>query len=251
MTAQLEILPPSSSAPSSAIATPGDVVKRLAKMFPKHGSELLEWIGTYQRALGHLSPAKLAEAFETAMAGWTKSTPPRPADIAQHAPKSAAAIGESDGDGLTWWDPAERARKCTRKGHERAREIARDLVDHALRHAPEQLTHDEAHRGASILRDRAFTAAQLEVITGRGQVLELTRDDVDAIRRAIAAAEQQQRQPRAPSEFDTAAKAASDARTGVAKRHRDQLRARADAHRAAFMGEPATTPEPQLEEERL
>lgn len=182
----VEILPPG----RAAIATPTDAVRALARMFPKYGAELAEWAPSYQRALGHLSPERLAGVFHSVVDAWSRSTPPKPADFAASAPSAGVTEQLRSATHLWYVHPDDKRRRCTRDGLDAAKLIKVRMIDDALRMVDEPLTGDEAWRLARSLDDRAWIAAQAEVMEiPHKDTIEITPADIRQVRQSIAADE--------------------------------------------------------------
>lgn len=180
MAVAFELLPPS-GAPET-IATPRDAVRKLCRLFPKNTGEISEWADGYARTLGHLPPNRLAEVFAAVMDRWTRASPPKPGDFAAAAPSAASVeAGRTDTGSLCVGG------RLTRAGFVEAKRIARELVDAALRRAPEPLSGDEAARIAHSLKDRAWLAAQREVQGRAAEYLDITHEDIGRVRAGIVA----------------------------------------------------------------
>ena len=61
-----------------------ELMQRLDTMYPNFGLE--GWKPEYKRALGSIPGDALEKAFNRAMDGWKKTTPPKPADILENVP---------------------------------------------------------------------------------------------------------------------------------------------------------------------
>ena len=235
MTAQLEILPPAGAGASTAIATGRDVVKRLAKLFPKHAAELTEWAESYVRVFADLSPADVAATFNRVLDGWTKSSPPRPAEFTSKHTRGGSTQRHPLYDArdptnsklflarLGWWH-----RMRPYMGDEEAAAAllqARD-EDEAYR-VYEQWKHGERldpHRAIPRTDPAIRDAAMAEIHTA----LEQLGRRAGALR--------------------------GDAPPAPAQRQAERLRAAADAHHGDLMGvqqHQHQAEEPQLEEERI
>ena len=226
--AQAELLPPERG---TTIATPRDVVLRLAKLFPRAKDEILEWADAYQRVLGHLSPADLAATFHRVVDGWDKPGHPRPsaftAKLTRGSTQRHPLFDARDPTNsklflarLGWWhrmrpymgdEDAAAALLQARDGDEAYR------IYEQWRHGERLDPHRPLPRTDPAIRD----AAMAEIHTA----LEQLGRRAGALR--------------------------GDAPPAPAQRQAERLRAAADAHHGDLMGVQQQQPEPQLEEERI
>ena len=229
--AQAELLPPERG---TTIATPRDVVLRLAKLFPRAKDEILEWADAYQRVLGHLSPADLAATFHRVVDGWDKPGHPRP-----------SAFTEKLTRGSTQRHPLYDARDpCNAKlftarlgwWHRMRAYMGDEDAAAALLQARDE---DEAYR----IYDQWKHGEQLNPHRALPPADPAIRDR--AMADAHAALEQLGRR---------AGALRGDAPPAPAQRQAERLRAAADAHHGDLMGvqqHQHQAEEPQLEEERI
>jgi hypothetical protein len=71
-----------------------ELITSLTKAYPDHRSRIEAMLGSYKRVLGHLDPEQLHRVWQQTIDRWARSTPPLPADFAEHRPQSAK--GEDD-----------------------------------------------------------------------------------------------------------------------------------------------------------
>lgn len=125
------------------IATAGDLVIRLCQLFPRYVDELTPWQASYARVLGHLPPDKLTEVFHRVLDGWSKASPPRPADFAAHIPQAPQQPQQRE----DWHGRGRQAASL----HQRQRRMA----DAAMRDYEAEIEHQAARYrdDASVYRD--------------------------------------------------------------------------------------------------
>lgn len=207
------------------IGNVGEFVAALAVRFPRHATEIAAWTADYARVLVGLDADSLTRTLERTLDGWkgNRFGAPKPPDLVI---TRAVGIGALP----LFYRAEDGSLRCTRAGHERARGLARRMVDDALRNAPVPLTSDEAQQAAVVLRDRAWLAAQREVITDTVEPIELTAEDLDEIRSRVAWVNRTDSERAAAHGFKRLAQPpAPSARTA------SSLKALADQHRASFM----------------
>jgi hypothetical protein len=66
----------------SEIASVSDLIAALIVRFPRHEAEIKAWSEDYRRRFMTLKPAELRATLDHVLAYWTRSTPPKPAEIA-------------------------------------------------------------------------------------------------------------------------------------------------------------------------
>lgn len=208
----------------------GDFIAELAARFPRHASEIAGWTDDYRNALQGLDAASLQRTMDRTMAGWRGGFAPRPADLV-----ITRAVTVAGGFPLTKVNE-DGTRSCTAEGFKRVYAIRRRMIDDALRHAGE-LTAEEARAATQKLWDRAWLAAQHEVITGTVESLTLTPEELEDVRSMVEwinRPEQERIGPlrRVPSAPPTSA------------RQRQTLRQLADQHRASQS--PAAVPNEEV-----
>lgn len=192
----------------------------LARKFPHNADAVLAWKPDYRTVLG--PDVDLAASLQATLAKWPYNTPPKPAQFQiLHKPSGGAAklVDRREDNTLV----------CTRAGFERVYAIRRRMVDDALRYAGD-LTPEEARAATSLLWDRAWLAAQHEVITGTVESLTLTPEDMAEVRSIVAWINRPEKERLGGIRRPLAAPQVSD-------RQRERMRALADQHRAAAMGE--------------
>jgi hypothetical protein len=72
-----------------------DLLSRLASMFPNATGYLSGWARVYRENLPE--GPRLQTAFDRCMAEWTRSSPPKPAEIAKHVPADKPASERNQG----------------------------------------------------------------------------------------------------------------------------------------------------------
>lgn len=116
----------------------GELLDRLAKLFPNAAQQLQAWGPIYQANLRE--GPDLQAAFERCLSDWSKATPPKPAEIAAHLPQHGTDGGGGQGPTLVthshlsakWADTvmrSEHGAKAVQHG------FARELYIWAEKHA--------------------------------------------------------------------------------------------------------------------
>lgn len=74
-----------------------EFLDQMATRFPRYAGEISAWAGSYNRALGHLTPADLRHCWESVVDRWDGGGFPKPRAFAEFAPmRSNQAFKSSD-----------------------------------------------------------------------------------------------------------------------------------------------------------
>ena len=200
----------------------------LARKFPHNADAVMAWKADYAAVVGRPG-VDVAASLKATMTRWPYNSPPKPAQIQiLHEPSGGAnKLFDTREDGTV---------SCTRAGFERVYAIRRRMIDDALRHAGE-LTAEEARAATQKLWDRAWLAAQHEVITGTVESLTLTPEDLEDVRSMVEWINRPEQERIGPLRRVLSAPPTS-------ARQRERLRALADQHRASQS--PAAVPNEEV-----